>query len=470
MSKKDKAKLPNNEASNFGYPFADMKMEWFEDYLSTLNPSEQNATAARVMECLMAHTILHDDPLLKGAVTELSRIHLKSILSETPNPFEIEYLVFQTVCLTANFPFYDEKKQTELLTKTEERLKDIDKVTKQKQCSISNKRIAPTIFRAIDNIRNLQSDRKSNTIYTKAMNALKELFFFTYGHRMAYLPDRPTPDFNTFVCCDGCPCFADLRSTYTIYLRDIEKAKIVDCVTIVAVLENDKLLSGVAKDLLECHYNGNVLDDPSLDNIVNLIHNGVLFKCRAAVFFAINQLYDLQQMQQGLNYLPGDAVAALNFFMASMLWVKDQVKTMRDIDNVMTVLNATINNAERLHPYLSERIDCTQDLYNLVGNARTVFTSIAEPACHLAVHSRDVLYGKSSEMRCNNAKCPKLTNELLKCGGCDTTYYCSAACQKADWEGHKAFCQEIQSRRMKPPVTEYVVVYGECGNIIEPHK
>jgi hypothetical protein len=40
--------------------------------------------------------------------------------------------------------------------------------------------------------------------------------------------------------------------------------------------------------------------------------------------------------------------------------------------------------------------------------------------------------------------------KLLRCGQCGLTYYCSAACQKADWKiGHKAVCKSLQEWRAK---------------------
>lgn len=35
------------------------------------------------------------------------------------------------------------------------------------------------------------------------------------------------------------------------------------------------------------------------------------------------------------------------------------------------------------------------------------------------------------------------STKLLRCGGCKTTYYCSAPCQKTDWKNHKLLCKTI---------------------------
>ncbi|EPY19286.1 hypothetical protein STCU_01728 [Strigomonas culicis] len=461
-AKKNSAdKLPDNEASVFGYPFTEIGIIWWEDYLSTVPKSEHALVMARVMECFMAHTILHEDPFLESAVIVLSGCHLemikKGLTSDLLNPFEIQNLIFRMICFTAKFPDNNEKEQKELLKRIEKRLGEIEQASKHPRCRINNETVAPAIHHANKCINALRKERNDTIVYLDTMRALKNLFFAVYEYRVVAQPARPPLRFNTYVCCKGCPCYRRLRSSHTVFLRDVDKAKIIDSIMIVAITEDDTMLRGVAAELMRCHFNGNVIDDPCLDVMANLVHNGLLFRCRAAVFFAINLVCDLQQMQSELKHAQSEGIAALECFIATMLWVRDQVKTMRDVENVVPTINTTVGNAERLCTLIYDRADCMQELGALEGNAKSVFTAIAEPECHLAVHSRDVLYGKPSEMRCNNAKCPKLTNELLKCGGCDTTYYCSTACQKADWEGHKAICLEMESRKADAPKAAFEV-------------
>ena len=46
------------------------------------------------------------------------------------------------------------------------------------------------------------------------------------------------------------------------------------------------------------------------------------------------------------------------------------------------------------------------------------------------------------------AHCASKSQAKLKlCGGCKTAAYCSAACQKAHWKGHKGMCRSVQARR-----------------------
>jgi hypothetical protein len=38
--------------------------------------------------------------------------------------------------------------------------------------------------------------------------------------------------------------------------------------------------------------------------------------------------------------------------------------------------------------------------------------------------------------------------KMLRCGQCGSAYYCSAACQKADWKvGHKGVCKDLAALR-----------------------
>lgn len=51
----------------------------------------------------------------------------------------------------------------------------------------------------------------------------------------------------------------------------------------------------------------------------------------------------------------------------------------------------------------------------------------------------------SQPKRCAN--CGATEGKLLKCKGCRAVYFCSADCQKANWQSHKAACKEVQRQR-----------------------
>ena len=39
------------------------------------------------------------------------------------------------------------------------------------------------------------------------------------------------------------------------------------------------------------------------------------------------------------------------------------------------------------------------------------------------------------------------TDKLFTCAGCRIVRYCSKACQRADWDGHREECRTIRKRR-----------------------
>ncbi|KAF9042001.1 hypothetical protein BDZ89DRAFT_1090120 [Hymenopellis radicata] len=66
----------------------------------------------------------------------------------------------------------------------------------------------------------------------------------------------------------------------------------------------------------------------------------------------------------------------------------------------------------------------------------------------VALHATAV---KGKFMTCDNVKCQKIDekNNFQKCAGCQTTLYCSKACQTLAWKegGHKSMCKMKQQER-----------------------
>jgi hypothetical protein len=48
----------------------------------------------------------------------------------------------------------------------------------------------------------------------------------------------------------------------------------------------------------------------------------------------------------------------------------------------------------------------------------------------------------SMQRACTNSCCGKRDAELRQCSRCKSVFYCSAACQKADWSVHKKYCSK----------------------------
>ena len=49
--------------------------------------------------------------------------------------------------------------------------------------------------------------------------------------------------------------------------------------------------------------------------------------------------------------------------------------------------------------------------------------------------------------QCWHCNVRKKRRELLACSACEMTFYCNATCQAADWQRHKAFCEECTAER-----------------------
>merc|ERR1712010_442769 len=45
--------------------------------------------------------------------------------------------------------------------------------------------------------------------------------------------------------------------------------------------------------------------------------------------------------------------------------------------------------------------------------------------------------------------CGAIRDDLLKCNGCLSAYFCNASCQKAGWKRHKSHCKHIRKLREK---------------------
>ena len=61
-----------------------------------------------------------------------------------------------------------------------------------------------------------------------------------------------------------------------------------------------------------------------------------------------------------------------------------------------------------------------------------------------AQKGQDTGEGKSSSSCEACESCGKTGEKLLKCGTCISVRYCSAACQKGDWENHKIYCRVVK--------------------------
>lgn len=465
----DHGKILANDASVLRYPFCDMNMQWWEEYILRVPAETRTNVMLRVMDCLMAHAILHEDPFLEEAV-----IRMSAALPKTTQPrhatqdlisaFESAHHVFKAICITAKFPTQEAKGKQDILSMVQSRIRDIEKVSKKPSFRFGPT-VVPTSVEVVCRLQALQKNMDSRQAFMELMESLKRLFF-TVSTRNGVTPRFDVPGarpFDTFVCCDGCLCYGRLRASYTIFLRDVEKAKVIDCIMIAAIKESDDLMRDVASELRNEHFR-DFMENPAVDDIGRFIHNGRLFYCRAALFTALNMIHHLSELHSsGSNPLgrDGDSYGYMDRIVLSLLWVKSEVQGLRYLTELVPLLDRTLTTAEGAYARLGEG-NFREDLHTLKDYTTAAFTALSAPEYHLAVHSRDVFVGKPADMKCASPSCPGTTKELLKCSGCDVTYYCSAQCQKADWDKHKNFCHEIESRRSKPAVIKCQISPMQC--------
>lgn len=447
----DPRKPQYNEATVLLYPFREMELGWWDDFLRSFRSDERAIVQVRVMDCLMAHALLHEDPYLEEAVvqmgTKIPKQWSGNISQELIACFEVAHHIFKTICVTAKFPSLDDSKKRTLLKMTEQRNLEIENAAKKPEMRLG-KKVSQRIRMVITRVAALRDDLDSRAAFVDLMDSMKELFFSVSTRNGV---DPPTGDatwFDTFVCCEGCPCSARLRTGPTLYLRDIEKAKIMDCIMMCAIKLNDAVMRQLTTEMIVNHYK-DFLDDPQVDDVSRHVQNGKLFFCRTAIYDALGGAGVLVDIHEDVTQIQKDCTPLLVRTGMFIMWAKGELKDIRKLNELVPYLDRALACIESAYPRVG-RPECRQDLATLDDLLTFVFKVLSAPEFHLAVHSRDVFVGKPADMKCANPGCPGTTKDLLKCSGCDVTYYCSSECQKTDWEKHKNFCHEIESRRAKP--------------------
>ncbi|CCW65165.1 unnamed protein product [Phytomonas sp. EM1] len=463
-AKRDDSSLTNTSTVLL-YPFKPMSLGWWESFLSTVAPLNRVSVLVHVMRCMMTHAVLHEDPFLEEAIIHMG----KGLPHAWPPPsgqedsnyipaFEAGYHIFQTICVISKFRTLDRQAKHGLLSMAEQRIQAIAKGTQHQEDKMSFWAAAQV---ASDRIQALQRELDSRIAWNKLMHAMKVLFF-SVNMRNGKLPslDPEANPLDNFACYEGCPCYGKLRNTYTLFVRGMEKIKIIDCAMIASVKDEDVLLREVATELLY-RYRDHILDNPPSNDVVRQIQNGTFFYCRVALFRALSYLQDLSELHSDSVTAAKEFTCYLHRFILSMHWVKNEIRRLRGVKDLVPMLNRAITTADNAFRWVNES-GFKQVLHTLKGYTNACFVTLAASKYHFAVHSRDIFVGRSEDMRCTNPGCPRTARDLLRCSGCDVTYYCSADCQKVDWEKHKGFCHEIESRRGKPEPVDHVVSEMHC--------
>lgn len=415
-----------------------MNMNWWGSFAKSITGDAYPNTPVRITFCLIAYAVLHEDALLEAAVNYVTSKYPMKFTQEETHLYEL----YKIICRLEDYPALREN-QTTFLTSEEGHLTEVTKSILQSSSTAKQNKtqVVQLVEDACRGFQSLRDEVDAKSIFCHLMHTLKKLYLSLAGNVGVEVPDAPT---DTFVCCEGCPCYARLRTLHTVFLRDIEKAKVIDCIMMTSVKENDVPLRDAASELLYNHFH-DFMENPYLDDISYFIHNGKLFFCRAALFDALSLIAYFAQANDGARARKDD----VNRIVIPLLWVKNEIRDIRGLNTLVGLIDKALLTAEGCYVDAA-RADFLQAFHTIKDYIISVFGELSSPKYHLAVHSRDVFTGKHVDMKCANPSCDGNTKELLKCSGCDVTYYCSSHCQKADWDIHKIFCHDIESRRAHP--------------------
>lgn len=460
---------PGNNASVLRYPFTHMNMSWWVPYAKVIASENSLNTPLRIALLLVAHAIIHEDPFLENAITYITSRH-KLIFSPEET---CQFTLYKLICRTADYPPLSDLKRLSLLKEEERNFVDWSKEAlplfeKKFRSHYSNTsgsiaKVRSTTEEVCQQFQSLRqhvetackngngshrpvSDASETYTFLELMNSFKKLFLYISPGTGIDMPRDGRMD--TFVCCEGCPCYPRIRSMHTVFLRDVEKAKVIDCIMMAAVKEGDAPLRNAASELLYNHFR-DFMENPYINDVSYFIQNGKLFFARMALFDAYClTMYITQSVEQVRTHKD-----YMNRIVIPLLWVKNEIRNIRGLHELVPSIDKALMTAETSYMRLG-RNDHLQVFHTIRDYVVTIFSALSEPKYHLAVHSRDVFAGKPLDMKCANPSCDGSTRDLLKCSGCDMTYYCSAECQKADWDTHKILCHEMDSRRGKPVPVE----------------
>lgn len=460
---------PGNNASVLRYPFTHMNMSWWVPYAKVVTTEHSPNTPLRIALVLVAHAIVHEDPFLENAITYITCKHQLSFSAEEA----LQFTLYKAVCRIADYPPLADVRRLQLLTEEEHHFaiwsKEALQLFEKKLRTLYNKPSGSTevLRHAIKEVRHQfhvlhrqveqacktertdtrpANDYLDTLTFLELMNSFKKLFLHISPGAGIDIPADGRID--TFVCCEGCPCYPRIRSLHTIFLRDVEKAKVIDCIIMAAVKKGDCALRDAASELLFTHFR-DFMENPYINDVSYFIQNGKLFFARMALFDAyylsVRITQSVEEVRTHKEYM--------NRIVIPLLWVKNEIRNIRGLHELVPLIDKALMTAETSYMQLS-RNDHLQVFHTIKDYVVVIFSALSAPKYHLAVHSRDVFVGKPLDMKCANPTCDGSTKDLLKCSGCDLTYYCSAECQKADWDTHKIFCHEMDSRRGRPTPVE----------------
>jgi hypothetical protein len=459
------------------YPFAAMNIGWLIEYVNALKNPDKSFTMCRVLECLMNNAIASSDPFMEYAVVTFYTKFpaqawgkAQSLMSDGM-AFELCRQVFEVLGLVRKYPGANPKSRKMLLSLVERLVEDISTVSVATKALAVNKAI-PEI---IQNIRGQLATLRQQTDSDESLNSLISWLKFLFSCLSSHHNQIPTfPEVNQTVhCSEDCPCYAKLKQKFTVFVNDVEKAKIVDSLMINAVRDGDDYVGNIAEDLMERYTYG------FFRRAVTYIQNGNLMLMRMWLFEALRTSKRVHSFHKGHG---GTISRMYDAIEIDLLQSKDQLQDHPSLRNLMPLVDNALMCLYDLRECSDITASAVQQLYTLQFDLSQLFNALCNQTYQLCVHSLDQLRGTSAStatsrgspnsqgapgffgaaqqskkttggtaaaaaVRCANPTCTGTVTELLKCSGCKLTYYCTVDCQKADWKVHKTLCKEIAQKK-----------------------
>nr|CCC90296.1 conserved hypothetical protein [Trypanosoma congolense IL3000] len=446
-----------NTATVLRYPFQHLELGWLMEYIETCLPEEERRPAAtRLLNDFMAFAVLHGDPFLEKASCEFYKYVNKGsenrprLSKDLSSQWGVVYAIFEAIQKASKYPQSDMNVRAHILEHIEKTMKDVGIVVSTQPRSGTSK-AAEVITSVAAHVQRMRGAPESQEIYSSMMRLLRMLFFCFSPCIGVYsiFQDAISNGKGTFVCCEGCPCYNKLRNAYTLFIRDVEKMKVVDCLLMMAVKEEDAIACRLMRDLFtRLDYR-----NPFLDKPVRRIQNGSLFAARVTLFDA---LHNVKELLSDTRASPSRLTPHVESILLALYVVRREIKSIRDSSEQIEIVDQAIAAADAVYVRLgTDKV--VQHLRTLKDHIFTIFAFLSDPEFHLAVHSRDLSNPRGQGgTKCCNPACPGNARETLKCSGCRMTSYCGVACQRADYKSHRPLCTEMGRRKATPNVVKVV--------------